>query len=934
MSKSLVVAEKPSVARDIAQALGGFQEAEGFLESDRFVVSWAVGHLVEFVEPEEIDPRYKRWLLEDLPILPEPFTYKPKSGARDQLRVLKKLFDRKDVEELINACDAGREGELIFRELQAHFKSSKPARRLWLQSMTREAIRTGFQDLKPGRDYDGLGDAAFCRSEADWLIGINATRALTRRMKTRTETTAWSAGRVQTPTLALLVDRELEILKFRPEPFWRILARFQAPDGHQYEGTWFDPKFLDNPDSPRKDDWITEAAKLEAILESLANRVPGAASESRRARRESPPGLFDLTTLQREANRRFGMSARRTLGAAQSLYERHKALTYPRTDSKFLPEDYRAHVDQVVDLLSHGGTLYQKSASRLRARGLENTNNKKVFDNAKVSDHFAIIPTTQIPGGLQGDDQKIYDLVMRRFLAAFYPAAVWTQVERLTLAPSPGVEHHFRTRARFLKEPGFYEVYGRDVEEDKALPPLVALPPGTEEQLVEELQGETSRRVVVPVGEKVPVTTLEAESKADQTRPPARITEARLLSLMEHAGQHVDDEDLSQILKGKGLGTPATRAEIIENLIGKQYAVRAERSLRASAKGILLIDLLRRIQVRQLASPALTGELEKHLSEVELGQRTRNAFMDEIVSYAREVVEKARTFQYDELYRNDPPLGQCPGCRKAQVVEQARFYACQTNTGKDSVCNFIIWKDRSGRYLDRATVAELLEKGETPVLEGFLSSRGEGYKGRLKLVDGKLELIPEGQAEKGQGPDEDGATATGEPICPCPLAPERCKVLELSLAYRCEAHCVEDNPRRKVGATLPREVCKREITREEALDFFQKGSTEQLDDFVSRFGRPFSARLKRNENGRHEFEFPPREGGERKPRKGKAPARAKAAPRKKAAAGEAPAKKKAPAAKKAAAGGKKAAAGKKAAGAATAVAEPPKPKVRLVKREQ
>lgn len=933
MSKSLVVAEKPSVARDIAQALGGFQEQEGFLESDRFVVSWAVGHLVEFTEPEEIDPKYKRWLLEDLPILPEPFTYKPKSGARDQLRVLKKLFERKDVVELINACDAGREGELIFRELQSHFNSNKPAQRLWLQSMTRDAIRNGFQHLKPEIEYKGLGDAAFCRSEADWLIGINATRALTRRMKTRTETTAWSAGRVQTPTLALLVDRELEILKHRPEPFWRILARFQAPDGHSYEGTWFDPKFQDDPDSPRKDDWITDAAKLEAILNSLQN-APGMASESRKARRESPPGLFDLTTLQREANRRFGMSARRTLGAAQSLYERHKALTYPRTDSKFLPEDYRAHVDEVVDLLAQGSP-YLNPARKLKQKGLENTNNKKIFDDAKVSDHFAIIPTTQIPSGLQGDDQKIYDLVVRRFLAAFYPAALWTQVERLTLAPSPGAEHHFRTRARFLKEPGFFEVYGKDVEEDKALPPLKQLPPGAEEQLVEELQGETSKRAVVPVGDKTPVKTVEADSKADQTRPPARVTEARLLSLMEHAGQHVDDEDLAQALKGKGLGTPATRAEIIENLIGKQYAVRAERSLRASSKGILLIDLLRRIQIRQLASPALTGELEKHLSEVELGQRTRSAFMDEIISYARDVVDKAKTFQYDELYRNEPPLGKCPGCGQNDVVEQARFYACRSNTGKDSVCSFIIWKERSGRYLDRKTIQELLENGETPVLEGFLSSRGEGYKGKLKLVNGKLELVTEGSGERPEGGEGSGVEASNEPICPCPVAPGKCKVIEGSMHYRCEGHCIEDNPRRKVGSTLPREICKREMTREEAIEFFTKGEIGPFDDFVSRFGRPFAAKLKMNESGRHDFEFPPREGGERKGRKPKAEKPVKAKTAKAAKTAKTATKTAKTATSKSTAAKAKAKTPKaKTASSSTAVAEKAAPKVRLVKRDK
>ncbi|MEW6282044.1 MAG: DNA topoisomerase 3, partial [Candidatus Eremiobacterota bacterium] len=853
MAKSLVVAEKPSVARDIAQALGGFEEHEGYFESDRYVVSWAVGHLVEFKEPEEIDPRYKRWLLEDLPIIPGEFEYRPKAGQNDRLRTLKKLFGRSDVSEVVNACDAGREGELIFRELVQFFGSAKPTLRLWLQSMTREAIRSGFADLKPGRDYDRLGAAAMCRSEADWLIGINATRALTRRMKTRTETTAWSAGRVQTPTLALLVDRELEILRFRPEPFWRIVARFKAPDGHRYEGTWFDPNFKEDPDRSRKDDWITDEKTLNAILEALKDSS-GQASETRRLQREAPPLLFDLTSLQREANRRFGMSARRTLAAAQRLYESHKALTYPRTDSRCLPTDYRAHVDQVIDLMAQGRD-YGAPARTLKQRGLLNT--QKVFDNSKVSDHFAIIPTPQIPSGLSGDDQKIYDLVVRRFLAAFYPHATWTRVERITEAPVPGRPSTFcfRTRARFLKEPGFYEVWGRDAEEeDRALPPLTALTPEVEEELSEGLTGKAVP--ARPASEKVPVKTLDSEARADQTRPPARISEGRLLSLMEHAGQHVEDENLSQILKGKGLGTPATRAEIIENLVTKQYAVRAEKALRATAKGILLIDLLRRIQIKRLASPDLTGELEKHLADVEMGQRTRPAFMDEIVQYARDIVERAKTFQYEELFRNDPPLGPCPACRKMQVREQARFYACQGNQGKDAGCQFILWKDRSGRYLDRFTVSELLAQGETPVLDGFLTSSGKGYKGQLKLVDGKAELISEQSANGTSEGQEPEAPLSSEPLCPCPHMPDACKVFETAANYRCEAVCVKDQPRRKVGVTLPKEVCKRQISPEEALEFFRNGSTPLLEDFVSRFNRPFSARLVLQENGRHAFEFP------------------------------------------------------------------------------
>ncbi len=848
MAKALVVAEKPSVARDIAKALGGFTDHESHMENDSFVVSWAVGHLLELEEPEEIDPKYKRWLLEDLPIVPEQFKLKVKAGQTDRVRTLKKLTQRPDVSSLINACDAGREGELIFRELVNYFATPKPVRRLWLQSMTADAIRTGFGNLHPGSDYDGLGDAAQCRSEADWLIGMNATRALTRRMKTRQETTAWSAGRVQTPTLALMVDRELEIAKHRSQPFWRILAQFDAP-GHAYQGTWFDPSFKSSEDSPRRDDWITDEAQLEKILGEVRGKS-GEATETRKVSKENAPPLFDLTSLQREGNRRFGYSARRTLAAAQRLYETHKLLTYPRTDSRCLPNDYVDHVNTVIEKLAAGGGEYGKAGRFLKANGLKNT--QRVFDDSKVSDHFAIIPTEQRPaeGQLTGDDEKIYELVMRRFLAAFYPPAEWLQVERITRVAS----HSFRTRARFLRTPGWYEVYGRESTEDKALPALDASAK-EEEALVKELSGEAAG--FVKTGKGVGVTARSAEAEADKTRPPARITEARLLSLMEHAGQQVDDDDLSEVLKGKGLGTPATRAEIIENLVAKQYARRAEKALRATPKGILLIDLLRRIQVDRLASARLTGELEKHLQEVEQNARTRKDFMREIEGYAREIVERAKTFSYEELYRNEDALGVCPVCGGA-VREQSRFYACEKNTGKDSECRFIIWKEKNGRYIDRNTITELLTQAETPELEGFLTAQGKGYSAKLRINEAhQLELV----GDRTAGAMDESIPADAQPLCDCPQG-HGCRVFETMVAYRCEAKCLEEGGRRKVGVTLPKSICSREISVEEALAFFTQGRTGELTEFMSRFGRPFAATLVLQPNGRHGFEFKPRPGRE------------------------------------------------------------------------
>ena len=840
MSKGLVITEKPSVARDIARALGGFESSgDDYLENENYIVSWAVGHLLEFVAPEEIDPKFKRWVLEDLPIIPEGFQYSPKPGQSDRLRTLKKLYARDDVAEVINACDAGREGELIFREIVWYFHKFKNApnprsiKRLWLQSMTTDAIKTGFASLEDGRKFDGLSDAAVCRSEADWLIGINATRALTRRMKTRSERTAWSAGRVQTPTLALLVDREIENLTHRPTPFWRLKGEFNAGD-HKYWGTWFNPDFQPDPDLPQKDDWITTQEELDAISKAVLGK-PGKAEESRKIQKETARQLFDLTSLQREANSRFGYSARRTLQAAQRLYEGHKLLTYPRTDSKCLPQDYKQHVNQVLNTYSQGGE-YSPFAQSLKRNGLRNTS--RVFDDSKVSDHFAIIPTGQRPpSDLSGDDQRIFDLVVRRFLAAFYPPAEWMKVERTTEVEG----HHFRTRARFLHTPGWYEVYGKDAAE--------------ESEVLAALGAEKDNSV----------TNQKVESEADKTRPPSRYSEARLLSLMEHAGRQVDDEELTEVLKGKGLGTPATRAEIIENLVAKQYARRAERTLRATPKGILLIDLLRRMGVNRLASPVLTAEMEMRLQEVEQGSRTREDYTREVVEYTEEIVEKAKTFQYDELYVKDEPLGPCPIAPELQVVERSRFYCSEDNQGKNSEgVGFIIWKERNGRYIDTVTMKELLDNGETPVLEGFLSANGQGYSGILKLNDkGELQLLSEDGTPIGSGSVAE-ITDESQPLTRCPFGNGTIYETESTFQCQCDESCKEAHPKIKKVAILPKIVCKREMKPDEAKKFFEEGITDEFDDFISRYGRPFKAKLKLKDNGKHGFEFAPREPKKKK----------------------------------------------------------------------
>ncbi len=771
MAKSLVITEKPSVARDVAAALGGFAEHDGYSENDDYVVTYAVGHLFELLPPEEIDPEYKRWTLANLPILPERFSYRPKSGRSDRIRTIKKLLARKDVDAVINACDAGREGELIFREIVDHLDSHKPILRLWLQSMTNHAIRSGFDSLQPGERFEGLAAAAECRARSDWLIGMNATRALTKRLKTRKEKTAWSAGRVQTPTLALLVARELEILAHRPRPYWRITATF-AHAGNEYDAAWFDPAFAPGDDDQRKEDRIFDEPRAQAILARVQGHA-GVASETRRPSRESAPPLFDLTSLQREANRRYGWSARRALSAAQRCYERHKILTDPRTASRCLPSDYRSVVDDVLACFAaasdHGEGFqdFARSAKHLQGAGLRNE--KRVFDDKGISDHFAVIPTGTLPAEpLTGDDKRLYDLVVRRFLGAFHPAALWERVERVTEVEGES----FRSRARVLKERGWRSV----------------LPPASEESSGSELLPLAPGEAEV---HGVEVENRAAELAADQTRPPPRISEGRMLSLMENAGKQIEDEDRAAVLHEKGIGTPATRADIIENLIAKGYTVRVDKALRPTVKGIRLIDTLNRIQIDRLTSPELTGDIEFHLLQVERGDRQAADFMQEICDYASAIVERAKTFEYEELYDEEDILGACPNpaCRKP-VIEMAWFYRCkpEPDVEREDDCPVRFWKDTSGRYLDKETVRTLVRDGKTGEPDGFTARSGRTYRGYLELLpdeDWKVKVRSLGYNEGAGVSDAVEYEVNPEPLARCPFE-EECQVVESPTQFICE----------------------------------------------------------------------------------------------------------------------------------------------------
>ncbi len=616
MSKALIIAEKPSVAADIARALGGFTKQQDYFESDAYVLSSAVGHLLEIKAPEEYDVKRGKWSFAHLPVIPPHFDLQPIEKAEARLKVLTRLIKRKDVTALINACDAGREGELIFRYIAQHAKAKQPVSRLWLQSMTPAAIREAFAQLRSDDAMQPLADAARCRSEADWLVGINGTRAMTAFNSKDGGFFLTTVGRVQTPTLTIVVEREDKIRKFVPRDYWEVRAAFGAAAG-SYEGRWFDPGFRKPEDDEHaRAERLWDKAKADAIVAACTGKA-GTVTEEAKPTTQSAPLLFDLTSLQREGNGRFGFSAKTTLSLAQALYEKHKVLTYPRTDSRALPEDYVAVAKKTVDAL--GGLREYAPFARAISKNGWIKPNKRVFDNAKVSDHFAIIPTLETPKHLSEAEQKIYDLVVKRFLAIFHPAAEYLVTTRITTVE----QHQFKTEGKVLVEPGWLAIYGKEAQEEQ----------GT--------------LVKVEQNERVKTEAIDAVGLV--TKPPARYNEATLLSAMEGAGKLVDDEDLRAAMAGKGLGTPATRAAIIEGLITEKYLVRDGKDLHPTAKAFQLLTLLRGLGVEELTAPELTGNWEYQLSQMERGKLKRESFMREIARMTQKIVERAKSYESDTV---------------------------------------------------------------------------------------------------------------------------------------------------------------------------------------------------------------------------------------------------------------------------------------------
>ena len=850
MNKKLIIAEKPSVAADIARALGGFARKADYFESDAYVLSSAVGHLLELAVPEEYDVKRGKWSFANLPLIPPRFELAPIERGEQRLNLLLRLLKRKDVDGLVNACDAGREGELIFRYIVQHARVKKPIRRLWLQSMTPAAIRDGFDKLRTDKELLPLADAAKSRSEADWLVGINGTRAMTAFNSKEGGFYLTTVGRVQTPTLTVLVEREERIREFKSRDYWEVHARFGAKAG-EYAARWFEPEFRRDEDAERKPERLWQAQAAQAVVAACSGK-PGTVNEETKPTTQASPLLFDLTSLQREANGRFGFSARGTLALAQALYERHKVLTYPRTDSRALPEDYIGTVKKAMDMLT-GDREYAPFAKLVLKSGWVKPN-RRIFDNSKISDHFAIIPTLQAPKNLNDAERKLYDLVVRRFLAVFHPSAEFLQTTRVTVVG----EHHFRTEGKVLVNPGWLAVYGRAAQEE----------------------GETL--VAVTANEKV--ATLEVAASAHQTRPPARYSEATLLSAMEGAGKLVEDDELRAAMEAKGLGTPATRAAIIEGLIREDYVHRNGRELVPTPKAFSLLFALRHFGATEITSPELTGDWEFKLKLMELGKLPRAEFMEHIEQVTRDLVERIKNGSIPDTAFATVPAP-CPKCG-GTVQENYRKFQCQK-------CDFSIWKVTSGREWSPEEVAELITKRYVGPLTGFRSRMGKPFAAGLRLND---EFRPEFDFGQGSALGDEAAPdfSKQERVGACPKC--GAPVFEHGVAYVCEKSV---GPERSCDFRTGRIILQQAVEQAQMQKLLATGRTDLLPRFISKKGRPFKAYLVKTPGGKIGFEFQPRAAkpakaakataapvaeaeAKAKPVNKAAPARAAAAPAKKA----------------------------------------------------
>ena len=860
--KTLVIAEKPSVAQDIVRAMtptaGKFEKHDEYFESDDWVITSAVGHLVEIQAPEEFDVKRGKWSFANLPVIPPYFDLKPMDKTKTRLNAIVKLTKRKDVGNIVNACDAGREGELIFRLIQQYAKSKHPVKRLWLQSMTPAAIRDGFDNLRTDKQMQGLADAARSRSEADWMVGINGTRAMTAFNSRDGGFFLTTVGRVQTPTLSVVVEREEKIRKFISRDYWEVHASFQAQAG-EYPGKWFDPKWkkamanADNaePDAELKADRVWSEREALAVANAVRGK-PATVTEESRPTTQAPGQLFDLTSLQREANGKFGFSAKTTLSIAQSLYERHKALTYPRTDSRALPEDYLPVVKKTFEMLADSGMRHLAPHALVALNGNYIKPSKRIFDNAKVSDHFAIIPTLQAPSGLSEAEQKLYDLVVKRFMSVFYPSAEYLVTTRVSLCMS----HSFKTEGKVLVKPGWLSIYGKEAEDEN-----------TDEK-------DSKTLVAVKPGETVQTQTVDAKSL--KTRPPARYSEATLLGAMEGAGKTIDDDELREAMQEKGLGTPATRAATIEGLIAEKYMLREGRELIPTAKAFQLMTLLRGLDVQELSKAELTGEWEFKLAQMEHGKLSRETFMLEIATMTERMVAKAKGYDKDSIPGDYATLQTpCPNCGGV-IKENYRRYTCTGKSGAagEDGCGFSFGKTPAGRTFETAEVEQFLRDKKIGPLDGFRSKAGWPFTAEMVIKfdeeskNYKLEFDfgDDKNAETGEIQDFHAQEPLGK--CPKCGTEHGGMVFELGKNYVCDKSVPTiEQPTPSCDFKTGQVILQQPIEREQMVKLLETGKTDLLDKFVSmRTRRAFKAMLAWDGvASKVNFEFAPSKFPPRKP---------------------------------------------------------------------
>jgi DNA topoisomerase-3 len=797
--KTLVIAEKPSVANDLAKALGGkFHKEKSYLENESTIISWALGHLVGISDPKDMGEQYKVWNMTTLPIIPKKFKLTALPDTKAHLAVLGRLIRRKDIGTIINACDAGREGELIFYYILEYEQgkaglSDKTIKRLWMQSMTQTAIKDAFERLRSNAEMKNLQEAALSRSEADWLVGINGSRGLTAYNSRFGGFQLTPCGRVQTPTLTLIVKREESRMAFVPQTFWTLIADFEDSFVH-YAGKWLNQK-----ENSQK---IWKKEEAESILKKCEGKHGEVSEESKQLSQKCPP-LYDLTFLQRDANNRFGFSAKTTLQIAQSLYEKHKLTTYPRTDSKFLPDDYVAMVKKTMSALTGKIASYAEFA-------LKNNyvyKNPRIFNTAKVSDHHAIIPTGNVPESLSEAEQKIFNLICQRFVAVFYPAAEFLHTTRITTVES----ETFVSEGKILKEPGWKAVYGKDSEDEDIMPQL-------------------SSPHAKPLAKSI-------EMAEDATKPPARYTESTLLSAMESAGKLIEDEDLRDAMKERGLGTPATRAAIIEKLISDKYLARDGKELLPTGKAFDLINTAVSMQIENLTSPELTGEWEYKLGLMERGKVSRNEFMQDIENLTFQMVNKIKNFKESDT-------------KKEAVAEVAGIQINETVSNYETSSGIRIRKILGGRHISIGEVKELLEKKKIGPLNGFRSKKGKEFSAAIILNEkDKVEFVFEDLGEGKGSLDFSGQTPIGSsPVDDSP-------VYETLTAFVSQSF-VEG---KSTGFRITKSILGKTLSTEHIKTMLSGNKTGLIKGFRSvKTRRLFDAFLKMDKKGKIGFEFPPK----------------------------------------------------------------------------